>query len=61
MVDVFYRFPMRASSNEPTAGKLEHYYSMLTYKQIKKLAKMYKMDLKLFEYSLEQVLGFSLA
>ncbi|XP_008550441.1 carbohydrate sulfotransferase 11 [Microplitis demolitor] len=54
-------FPMRASSNEPTAGKLEHYYSMLTYKQIKKLAKMYKMDLKLFEYSLEQVLGFSLA
>ncbi|KAG8036506.1 hypothetical protein G9C98_003828 [Cotesia typhae] len=54
-------FPMRASSNEPTAGKLEHYYSMLTYKQMKKLAKMYKMDLKLFEYSLEQVLGFSLA
>lgn len=48
-------------NSEPTAKKLEKYYSMLTYKQLRKLVDLYKLDLRLFDYSLEDVLGFSLA
>lgn len=48
-------------NSEPTAKKLEKYYSTLTYKQLRKLVDLYKLDLRLFDYSLEDVLGFSLA
>ncbi|XP_017876663.1 carbohydrate sulfotransferase 11-like [Ceratina calcarata] len=54
-------FPAKPASSEPTAKKLDRYYSTLTYKQLRKLANLYKLDLKLFDYSLEDVLGFSLA
>ncbi|XP_053979705.1 carbohydrate sulfotransferase 11 isoform X1 [Hylaeus volcanicus] len=54
-------FPAKPSNSEPTAKKLEKYYSTLTYKQLRKLANLYKHDLRLFDYSLEDVLGFSLA
>ncbi|XP_034944210.1 carbohydrate sulfotransferase 11 [Chelonus insularis] len=52
-------FPMRSSTNEPTTAKLEHYYSTLSVKQLRKLAEMYRLDLRIFDYSLEEVLGFS--
>ncbi|CAK9817069.1 Carbohydrate sulfotransferase 11 [Anthophora plagiata] len=54
-------FPTKTTNSEPTARKLEKYYSTLTYKQLRKLANLYKLDLRLFDYSLEDVLGFSLA
>ncbi|XP_031843826.2 carbohydrate sulfotransferase 11 [Nomia melanderi] len=54
-------FPGKPANSEPTSKKLEKYYSTLTYKQLRKLADLYKLDLKLFDYSLEEVLGFSLA
>ncbi|XP_050475922.1 carbohydrate sulfotransferase 11 isoform X2 [Bombus huntii] len=54
-------FPTKPVNSEPTAKKLEKYYSTLTYKQLRKLADLYKLDLRLFDYSLEDVLGFSLA
>lgn len=54
-------FPAKPSSSEPTSSKLDRYYSTLSYKQLRKLADLYKLDLKLFDYSLEDVLGFSLA
>ncbi|KMQ96869.1 carbohydrate sulfotransferase 11-like protein [Lasius niger] len=54
-------FPAKPSSSEPTSRKLDRYYSTLSYKQLRKLADLYKLDLKLFDYSLEDVLGFSLA
>lgn len=54
-------FPAKPSSSEPTSRKLDRYYSALSYKQLRKLADLYKLDLKLFDYSLEDVLGFSLA
>ncbi|XP_078040303.1 carbohydrate sulfotransferase 11 isoform X2 [Augochlora pura] len=54
-------FPAKPVNSEPTSKKLEKYYSTLTYRQLRKLADMYKLDLKLFDYSLEEVLGFSLA
>ncbi|XP_076685245.1 carbohydrate sulfotransferase 11 isoform X2 [Andrena cerasifolii] len=54
-------FPAKPANREPTAKKLEKYYSTLTYKQLRKLADLYKLDLRLFDYSLEDVLGFSLA
>lgn len=55
-------FPAKpAGSSEPTVKKLDRYYSTLTYKQLRKLADLYKLDLRLFDYSLEDVLGFSLA
>ncbi|XP_043262341.1 carbohydrate sulfotransferase 11-like [Colletes gigas] len=54
-------FPAKPPNSEPTASKLEKYYSTLTYKQLRKLANLYKLDLRLFGYSLEDVLGFSLA
>ncbi|CAK9802330.1 Carbohydrate sulfotransferase 11 [Anthophora quadrimaculata] len=54
-------FPTKPANSEPTARKLEKYYSTLTYKQLRKLANLYKLDLRLFDYSLEDVLGFSLA
>ncbi|XP_020277906.1 carbohydrate sulfotransferase 11-like [Pseudomyrmex gracilis] len=54
-------FPPKPPSNEPTSKKLDRYYSTLSYKQLRKLADLYKLDLRLFDYSLEDVLGFSLA
>ncbi|XP_015182782.1 PREDICTED: carbohydrate sulfotransferase 11-like [Polistes dominula] len=54
-------FPSKPSSSEPTSKKLDRYYSTLSYKQLRKLEDLYKLDLKLFDYSLEDVLGFSLA
>ncbi|KAM0728438.1 Carbohydrate sulfotransferase 11 [Formica fusca] len=54
-------FPAKPSSSEPTSRKLDRYYSTLSYKQLRKLADLYKLDLRLFDYSLEDVLGFSLA
>lgn len=54
-------FPAKPMNSEPTAKKLEKYYSTLTYKQLRKLVDLYKLDLRLFDYSLEDVLGFSLA
>ncbi|XP_043274117.1 carbohydrate sulfotransferase 11 isoform X2 [Venturia canescens] len=54
-------FPTRPQSSEPTSKKLETYYSTLNFKQLRKLAEYYKLDLRLFDYSLEDVLGFSLA
>ncbi|KAK1126914.1 hypothetical protein K0M31_004535 [Melipona bicolor] len=54
-------FPTKPANSEPTAMKLDKYYSTLTYKQLRKLADLYKLDLRLFDYSLEDVLGFSLA
>lgn len=54
-------FPARPPSGEPTSRKLDKYYSTLSYKQLRKLADLYKLDLRLFDYSLEDVLGFSLA
>ncbi|KAL0132974.1 hypothetical protein PUN28_000595 [Cardiocondyla obscurior] len=54
-------FPARPTSSEPTSRKLDKYYSTLSYKQLRKLADLYKLDLRLFDYSLEDVLGFSLA
>ncbi|KYN16897.1 PREDICTED: carbohydrate sulfotransferase 11-like [Trachymyrmex cornetzi] len=54
-------FPARSPSSEPTSRKLDRYYSTLSYKQLRKLAALYKLDLRLFDYSLEDVLGFSLA
>ncbi|XP_011685749.1 PREDICTED: carbohydrate sulfotransferase 11-like isoform X1 [Wasmannia auropunctata] len=54
-------FPARPPSSEPTSRKLDRYYSTLSYKQLRKLADLYKLDLRLFDYSLEDVLGFSLA
>lgn len=61
MFDCFYSFPAKPPNSEPTAKKLEKYYSTLTYKQLRKLASLYNLDLRLFDYSLEDVLGFSLA
>ncbi|XP_076281739.1 carbohydrate sulfotransferase 11 isoform X2 [Lasioglossum baleicum] len=60
-IGVEINFPAKPLSSEPTSSKLERYYSTLTYKQLRTLANMYKLDLKLFDYSLEEVLGFSLA
>lgn len=60
-INYFYSFPTKPVNSEPTAKKLEKYYSTLTYKQLRKLADLYKLDLRLFDYSLEDVLGFSLA
>ncbi|EZA47465.1 Carbohydrate sulfotransferase [Ooceraea biroi] len=54
-------FPTKPPSSEPTSRKLDKYYSTLSYKQLRKLADLYKLDLRLFDYSLEDVLGFSLA
>ncbi|CAL7943294.1 unnamed protein product [Xylocopa violacea] len=54
-------FPAKPTNSEPTAKKLEKYYSTLTYRQLRNLANLYKLDLRLFDYSLEDVLGFSLA
>lgn len=54
-------FPARPASDEPTSRKLDKYYSSLSYKQLRKLADLYRLDLRLFDYSLEDVLGFSLA
>ncbi|KAK9305441.1 hypothetical protein QLX08_003563 [Tetragonisca angustula] len=54
-------FPTKPANSEPTAKKLDKYYSTLTYKQLRKLVDLYKLDLRLFDYSLEDVLGFSLA
>ncbi|EFN86856.1 carbohydrate sulfotransferase 11 [Harpegnathos saltator] len=54
-------FPGRPPSSEPTSRKLDKYYSSLSYKQLRKLAGLYRLDLRLFDYSLEDVLGFSLA
>ena len=56
-----YSFPAKSASSEPTSRKLDRYYSTLSYKQLRKLADLYKLDLRLFDYSLEDVLGFSLA
>lgn len=57
----FVNFPAKPPNSEPTAKKLEKYYSTLTYKQLRKLVHLYKLDLRLFDYSLEDVVGFSLA
>ncbi|XP_043664751.1 carbohydrate sulfotransferase 11-like [Vespula pensylvanica] len=54
-------FPSKPPSSEPTSKKLDRYYSTLSYKQLRKLEDLYKLDMKLFDYSLEDVLGFSLA
>ncbi|XP_039311291.1 carbohydrate sulfotransferase 11-like [Solenopsis invicta] len=54
-------FPARPASSKPTSRKLDRYYSTLSYKQLRKLVDLYKLDLRLFDYSLEDVLGFSLA
>ncbi|KAK2587762.1 hypothetical protein KPH14_003870 [Odynerus spinipes] len=54
-------FPSKPPSGEPTSKKLDRYYSTLSYKQLRKLEDLYKLDMKLFDYSLEDVLGFSLA
>ncbi|XP_012229793.1 carbohydrate sulfotransferase 11-like [Linepithema humile] len=54
-------FPPKPPSYEPTSRKLDRYYSTLSYKQLRKLVDLYKLDLRLFDYSLEDVLGFSLA
>ncbi|XP_015519195.2 carbohydrate sulfotransferase 11 [Neodiprion lecontei] len=55
------RFPSGPQSSEPTSKRLGSYYSTLTFKQLQKLAKLYRLDFKVFDYSLEEVLGFSLA
>ncbi|KAK0181965.1 hypothetical protein PV327_000142 [Microctonus hyperodae] len=57
----FISFPSRPPNHGLTAQKLEHYYSALTLKQLGKLTNFYRLDLRLFDYSLEEVLGFSLA
>lgn len=54
-------FPARSSKNQPTSEKLNEYYSTLSFKQLRKLANFYKTDLKLFDYSLEDIVGFSIA
>ncbi|KAG7189339.1 hypothetical protein KM043_016992 [Ampulex compressa] len=54
-------FPARPTNSEPTSNKLEKYYSTLSYKQLRKLVDLYRLDLRLFDYSLEDVLGFSVA
>lgn len=54
-------FPTRPLNREPTGQKLEQYYSSLSFKQLRKLADIYWLDFRLFDYSLEEVLGFSLA
>ncbi|XP_015123862.1 carbohydrate sulfotransferase 11 [Diachasma alloeum] len=54
-------FPSKPTGREPTEKKLEDYYSRLSFKQLRKLAEFYRIDLKLFDYSMEDVLGFSLA
>lgn len=54
-------FPVKPPSSEPTSRKLDRYYSTLSYEQLRKLADLYRLDLRLFDYSLEDVLGFSLA
>lgn len=54
-------FPSKPPSSEPTSKKLDKYYSTLGYMQLRKLEDLYKLDMKLFDYSLEDVLGFSLA
>ncbi|XP_011303685.1 carbohydrate sulfotransferase 11 isoform X3 [Fopius arisanus] len=54
-------FPTKPKDREPTDKKLQQYYSGLSFKQIRKLIEFYRIDLKLFDYSMEDVLGFSLA
>lgn len=55
------RFPVRPQNSQPTAKILDKYYSKLTLGQLRDLAELYQDDFYLFEYSLEQVLGFSVA
>ncbi|XP_015588111.1 carbohydrate sulfotransferase 11 [Cephus cinctus] len=55
------RFPTKPQSRESTSKKLDRYYSSLSLKQLQKLTDLYRLDLRLFDYSLEDVLGFSLA
>ncbi|XP_058794472.1 carbohydrate sulfotransferase 11 [Phymastichus coffea] len=54
-------FPVRPQNSQPTGKMLDKYYSKLTWAQLRDLAKLYRDDFYLFEYSLEQVLGFSVA
>ncbi|XP_066598552.1 carbohydrate sulfotransferase 11-like [Prorops nasuta] len=54
-------FPPKPPTNESTSKKLGRYYSTLSHVQLQKLTNLYKLDFKLFDYSLEDVLGFSVA
>ncbi|XP_012275009.1 carbohydrate sulfotransferase 11 [Orussus abietinus] len=54
-------FPPRPRNSEPTSKKLCAYYPKLKYEQLRKLSDIYKLDLRLFDYSLEDIFGFSLA
>ncbi|XP_014214402.1 carbohydrate sulfotransferase 11 [Copidosoma floridanum] len=54
-------FPMRPQNSEPTTKILDNYYSTLKYSQLRDLAQLYRWDFFFFDYSLEQLLGFSIA
>ncbi|XP_011500319.1 PREDICTED: carbohydrate sulfotransferase 11 [Ceratosolen solmsi marchali] len=54
-------FPIRPQNSEPTAKILDKYYSTLSLNQLRNLSKFYRLDFYLFDYSLEDVLGFSIA
>ncbi|XP_001603452.1 carbohydrate sulfotransferase 11 [Nasonia vitripennis] len=54
-------FPVRPQNSQPTSTILDKYYSSLTLSQLRDLAELYRSDLYLFDYSLEQILGFSIA
>lgn len=43
-----------------TAEKLRKYYGSLPLDLIRKLYEIYKADFKLFNYNLEEILGFDL-
>ncbi|XP_012261286.2 carbohydrate sulfotransferase 11 [Athalia rosae] len=55
------RFPSGPQSTQPTSKRLTRYYSTLSFKQLQKLANLYRLDFKIFDYSLEEILGFSIA
>ncbi|KAL7305458.1 hypothetical protein TKK_0002199 [Trichogramma kaykai] len=54
-------FPSRPRNVEPTENILDKYYSTLSYGQLRDLAKLYHRDFYLFDYSVEKILGFSIA
>lgn len=56
-----FRFPPRPQNSEPTSKILDRYYSALTLRQLRELAEVYRTDFYLFDYSFEQIIGFSIA
>ncbi|KAJ8669626.1 hypothetical protein QAD02_000885 [Eretmocerus hayati] len=54
------QFPLGPRNSEPTAKIMDRYYLQLSLSQLRALAEIYRSDLYLFDYSIEQVLGYTI-